>query len=65
MARKRMLSMTEAWQAMLDGGHVMGKEVTEGTVFFCRLQAQREGREFIDSGIGDYRSYYLGRSAQN
>ena len=51
--------MSVAWQKLLGGECVSGREMSVEAECFCRLQAQRIGRSVVDSGVFDYRTYSL------
>jgi len=51
--------MFEAWQRLLSGETIAACRVTDGAASYLRNQARRIGRQFVDSGIGVYRTYSL------
>lgn len=59
MKRKNYLSWFDAWAMLMQGEHIAAIRLSDGGWCYLRRQAQRLGRQLVDSGIGVYRTYSL------
>lgn len=59
MKLKTSLSMFEAWQKLLCGEIISANRISDRAANHLRRQAREIGREFIDSGIGAYRTFRI------
>ena len=55
----KKLSMSVAWQKLLGGECVSGREMSVEAECFCRHMAWSIGRSLQCSGVFDYKSYSL------
>lgn len=51
--------MFEAWQKLLCGEIISANRISDRAANHLRRQAREIGREFIDQGIGAYKTYSL------
>lgn len=59
MKPKDRLSMFEAWQKLLCGEIISANRISDRAACHLRRHAVEIGREFIDSGIGAYRTFRI------